>query len=56
MLLFATPQTYKQPLDVSDSGNVTVNVWGFILTWDLMNFLIYPGERGTYQMSLMRSF
>lgn len=56
MLLFATPQTYKQPLDVSDSGNVTVNVGGFILTWDLMSFLIYPGERGTYQMSLMRSF
>lgn len=52
---FVTPQIYKQPLDLSDSGNVTVNVWDFILAWDLMSFLISPRETETYQMPLMRS-
>lgn len=52
---FATPQTYKQPLDLSDSGNVTVNVGDFILARDLMSSLMSPREKETYQMSLMRS-
>ncbi len=52
---FATPQTYKQPLDLSDSATVTVNVGDFIVAWDLVSFLISPRERETYQMSLMRS-
>lgn len=48
---FATPQIHKHPLDLSR----TVNIGGFILAWDLMSFLIFPRDRGTYQMSLMRS-
>lgn len=48
---FATPNTYKQLLDLSH----VVNTGGFILAWDLMSFLISPRDRGTYQMYLMRS-
>lgn len=44
-----------QHLNLSDPGNVTASVGDFILTWVLMSFLMYPGERGAYQASLMRA-
>lgn len=50
------PQIYKQPLDVSDSAAAAaaaVNVWDFILAWDLARSLISPREREAYQMSLV---
>lgn len=47
---FATTHTHKQPLDLSRLFDSE-----FVLAGDLVNLLISPKERETYQMSLMRS-